>query len=100
MGIREEMMSGRLYDATRASSPPATPAVSSGELPRKTGTGISGNAPCLWRNLIAYLDPIRDIFLFCCFSGLRHSDYKAIKPYIDIVDSIKASSLTKFDGLI
>ena len=48
----------------------------------------------------AYLNPIRDIFLFCCFSGLRHSDYKAMKPYIDIVDSIKASSMTKFDGLI
>ena len=74
----------------------------------------------------AYLDPIRDIFLFCCFSGFRHSDvnnlrrsdikelcklagineeirvttYKAMKPYIDIVDSIKASSMTKFDGLL
>ena len=47
-----------------------------------------------------YLNPIRDIFVFCCFSGLRHSDYKAMKPYIDIVDSIKASSMTKFDGLI
>ena len=29
-----------------------------------------------------------------------HSDYKAMKPYTDIVDSIKASSMTKFDGLI
>ena len=29
-----------------------------------------------------------------------HSDYKAMKPYIDIVDYIKASSMTKFDGLI
>ena len=29
-----------------------------------------------------------------------HSDYRAMKPYIDIVDSIKASSMTKFDGLI
>ena len=29
-----------------------------------------------------------------------HSDYKAMKPYVDIVDSIKASSMTKFDGLI
>ncbi|MBQ0149070.1 MAG: phage integrase SAM-like domain-containing protein [Bacteroidales bacterium] len=28
-----------------------------------------------------------------------HSDYKAMKPYIDIVDSIKADSMTKFDGL-
>ena len=27
-------------------------------------------------------------------------DYKAMKPYIDIVDSIKASSMAKFDGLI
>ena len=29
-----------------------------------------------------------------------HSDYQAMKPYIDIVDSIKASSMTKFDGLL
>jgi integrase len=29
-----------------------------------------------------------------------HSDYKAMKPYIDIVDSIKADSMTKFNGLI
>ena len=29
-----------------------------------------------------------------------HSDYKTMKPYIDIVDSIKASSMTKFGGLI
>ena len=27
-----------------------------------------------------------------------HSDYKAMKPYIDIVDSIKAESMTKFNG--
>lgn len=29
-----------------------------------------------------------------------HSDYKSMKPYIDIVDSIKASSMTKFNALI
>jgi hypothetical protein len=29
-----------------------------------------------------------------------HSDYKAMKPYIDIVDSIMAGSMTKLDGLI
>ena len=29
-----------------------------------------------------------------------HSDYKAMKPYIDIVDSIKASEMTKLNGLI
>lgn len=29
-----------------------------------------------------------------------HSDYKAMKPYIDIVDSVKADSMTKFNGLL
>ena len=29
-----------------------------------------------------------------------HSDYKAMKPYIDIVDSIKATSMTKFNALL
>ena len=29
-----------------------------------------------------------------------HSDYKSMKPYIDIVDSIKASSMTKLNGLL
>ena len=29
-----------------------------------------------------------------------HSDYKAMKPYIDIVDSIKAESMAKFNGLL
>ena len=28
-----------------------------------------------------------------------HSDYKAMKPYIDIADSIKAAAMTKFDSL-
>ena len=27
----------------------------------------------------AYLDPIRDILLFCCFSGLRHSDVNNLR---------------------
>lgn len=29
-----------------------------------------------------------------------HSDYKSMKPYIDIVDSIKAESMTKFNSLL
>ena len=29
-----------------------------------------------------------------------HNDYKAMRPYIDIVDSIKAESMTKFNGLL
>ena len=28
-----------------------------------------------------------------------HSDYKAMKPYIDVVDAIKAESMKKYDGL-
>ncbi|MDH6342938.1 integrase [Parabacteroides sp. PFB2-12] len=28
-----------------------------------------------------------------------HSDYKAMKPYIDIADEIKASAMSKFDGI-
>ncbi len=26
-----------------------------------------------------------------------HSDYKAMKPYIDIADSIKANAMSRFD---
>jgi len=29
-----------------------------------------------------------------------HADYKSMRPYIDIVDSVKATAMTKFDGLI
>ena len=29
-----------------------------------------------------------------------HSDYQAMKPYIDIVDSIKASEMTKLDSIL
>jgi hypothetical protein len=29
-----------------------------------------------------------------------HSDYSSMKPYIDIVDDIKATSMTKFNGLL
>ena len=29
-----------------------------------------------------------------------HSDYKAMKPYIDIVDSIKATEMTKLNMLV
>ena len=29
-----------------------------------------------------------------------HNDYTSMKPYIDIVDSIKAASMIKFDSLL
>jgi len=41
---------------------------------------------------------MRIIGLLKTFQWTGHSDYKAMKPYIDVVDSIKASSMTKFDG--
>ena len=28
-----------------------------------------------------------------------HSDYKAMKPYVDIIDSFKANAMRKFDDL-
>lgn len=87
-----------------------------------------------------YLERIRDVFLFCCFTSLRysdvqitpkyallsthagrrtficnalvlgipaqvvmkwtgHSDYKAMKPYIDIADDIRANAMNKFNQL-
>ena len=29
-----------------------------------------------------------------------HSDYKSMKPYIDIVDSVKADAMARFNGLL
>ena len=46
----------------------------------------------------------RDIKELCKLAGIneeiRVTTFKGMKPYIDIVDSIKASSMAKFDGLI
>ena len=47
-----------------------------------------------------HLECVRDVFLLCCFTGLRHSDYNSMKPYIDIVDSIKAQEMMKLDTLL
>lgn len=30
-------------------------------------------------------------------NGSRHSNYKVMKPYIDIADDIKANSMSKFN---
>ena len=37
--------------------------------------------------------------VYAIFLHLANTN-KAMKPYIDIVDSIKASSMAKFDGLL
>ena len=69
-----------------------------------------------------YLIRTRDVFLFQCYTGIRysdlanlrkcdvhdkyieittiktgHSDYKAMKPYIDVADEIKAEAMKKFN---
>ena len=38
-------------------------------------------------------------FLFSCFTGLRHNDYKAMRPYIDIADDIRANAMDKFNQI-
>lgn len=53
----------------------------------------------------------RDVKKLCKLAGMGippdvvmkwtgHSDYKSMKPYIDIVDSIKAQSMAKFNDLL
>jgi len=40
------------------------------------------------------------LFITINTRGFPELSYKAMRSYIDIVDSIKASSMTKLDGLI
>lgn len=45
-------------------------------------------------------DPIHGNLPNIVMKWTGHSDYKAMKPYIDIVDSIKAQFMTKFNNLL
>ena len=47
----------------------------------------------------AYLDPIRDIFLFCCFSGLRHSDVNNLRRSDIKGDHIKITTVKTADSI-
>lgn len=47
-----------------------------------------------------YLERVRDVFLFCCFSGLRYSDVYNLKR-IDVKDNhIEVTTIKTNDGLI
>ena len=47
----------------------------------------------------AYLDPIRDIFLFCCFSGLRHSDVNNLRRSDIKGDHIEITTVKTADSI-
>ena len=47
----------------------------------------------------AYLDPIRDIFLFCCFSGLRHSDVNILRRSDVKGDHIEVTTVKTADSI-
>ena len=71
---------------------------------------LSFQIPSTLSDKLAFSIPARGAFIVNALSlGITpnivmkrtgHSDYKAMKPYINIVDSIKAGSMTKFDGLL
>ena len=46
-----------------------------------------------------YLDPIRDIFLFCCFSGLRHSDVNNLRRSDIMGDHIEITTVKTADSI-
>lgn len=47
----------------------------------------------------AFLDPVRDVFLFCCFSGLRHSDANNLKRSDIKEDSIVITTVKTADSI-
>ena len=47
----------------------------------------------------AYLDPIRDVFLFCCFSGLRHSDVNNLRRSDVKGDHIEVTTVKTADSI-
>lgn len=46
-----------------------------------------------------YLDPIRDVFLFCCFTGLRHSDAYGLRRNDVKDDHIEITTVKTADSL-
>ena len=47
----------------------------------------------------AYLDPVRDVFLFCCFSGLRHSDVSNLRRNDIKEDHIEVTTVKTADSI-
>lgn len=46
-----------------------------------------------------YLDPVRDVFLFCCFSGLRHSDVANLRRNDVKEDHIEVTTVKTADSI-
>ena len=47
----------------------------------------------------AYLDPVRDVFIFCCFSGLRHSDANNLRRSDIKGDHIEITTVKTADSI-
>ena len=47
----------------------------------------------------AYLDPVRDVFMFCCFSGLRHSDVNNLRRSDIKSDHIEVTTVKTADSI-
>lgn len=46
-----------------------------------------------------YLEPIRDVFLFCCFTGLRYSDATNLRIYDILDDHIEITTVKTADSI-
>ena len=60
----------------------------------RVGAAVSGHLA-----VVAGLDPIRDIFLFCCFSGLRHSDVNNLRRSDIKGDHIEVTTVKTADSI-
>ncbi len=47
----------------------------------------------------SHLDPVRDVFLFCCFSGLRHSDVNNLRRCDIKDDHIEVTTVKTADSI-
>lgn len=48
----------------------------------------------------AYLEPVRDVFLFCCFSGLRYSDASNLRRHDINGDRIEVTTVKTADSIV
>lgn len=46
-----------------------------------------------------YLEPVRDVFIFCCFTGLRHSDAYQLRRIDDKGNHIEVTTVKTADSL-
>lgn len=75
---------------------PFLPAERACILPGRPATIFASSMPTVWLVHALSLGIAPDVVM----KWTGHADYKAMRPYIDIVDSIKAESMTKFNNLL